>query len=185
MVKLIESQEARKYVKGKEYVFIDVRSPAEFKASHIKGSYNVPLENVDEYKQQLEKIRKHIIIICRTGRRASMACNSINNIHKKNIYVLDGGITSWSQHKFPLEVGKSVWDIERQVRAIAGALVLLGVLLGFTFSHLWFILSGAVGFGLLFAALTNSCMMGMVLAKLPYNKVGNFRDDLESLFESR
>ena len=31
-------------------------------------------------------------------------------------------------------------------------------------------LAGGVGFGLLTAALTNTCAMGMMLAKLPYNR---------------
>ena len=58
-----------------------------------------------------------------------------------------------------------------QVRIAAGSLVLLGAVLGF-FTHPYFIgLSAFVGAGLMFAGITDTCGMAMVLAKMPWNQV--------------
>jgi len=58
----------------------------------------------------------------------------------------------------------------RQVQIVAGSLALTGALLAWLVSP-WFIaLSGFVGAGLLFAGITDTCMMALLLAKLPYNR---------------
>jgi hypothetical protein len=60
--------------------------------------------------------------------------------------------------------------LDRQARFVAGLLALIGVLLA------WFVNTGFVwlpamlGAGLVFAAVTDSCVMGMMLAKLPWNR---------------
>ena len=57
----------------------------------------------------------------------------------------------------------------RQVQIVAGSLAFAGALLAWLVSP-WFIaLSGFVGAGLVFAGVTDTCMMAMLLAKLPYN----------------
>ncbi len=60
--------------------------------------------------------------------------------------------------------------MERQVRLTAGALVLLGLLLGVLTHPAFQILSAGIAAGLVFSALTNTCGMAAVLAKLPYNR---------------
>lgn len=60
-------------------------------------------------------------------------------------------------------------SLERQVRIAAGSLVLLGV--GLSFVHLYMIgLSAFVGAGLVFAGVTDTCGMGMLLARMPWNQ---------------
>jgi hypothetical protein len=63
-----------------------------------------------------------------------------------------------------------VISLERQVRIAAGAIVLSGVLLAclVNFNFIW--LSGFVGAGLIFAGITDFCGMGLLLAKMPWNK---------------
>ena len=63
-----------------------------------------------------------------------------------------------------------VISLERQVRIAAGAIVFTGVLLArfVNFDFIW--LSGFVGAGLVFAGITDFCGMGLLLAKLPWNK---------------
>ena len=65
--------------------------------------------------------------------------------------------------------GEEKWDLERQVRAVAGGMVFASVLASIKFPKARF-LAGGIGAGLLGAALTNTCTMGMLLAKLPYNR---------------
>ena len=72
----------------------------------------------------------------------------------------------------PHKLGKETMSLERQVRIAAGSLVLVGVL-GGTLMHPYFYgLSGFVGAGLVFAGVTDTCAMGMMLARMPWNKVG-------------
>jgi predicted branched-subunit amino acid permease len=53
---------------------------------------------------------------------------------------------------------------------VAGSLVLIGVLLGWFVHRGFFGLSAFVGAGLVFAGITDFCGMGLLLAKLPWNK---------------
>jgi hypothetical protein len=70
----------------------------------------------------------------------------------------------------PVVRGKKAISLERQVRIAAGSLVLLGVI-GSLLIHPYVIgLSAFVGAGLLFAGITDTCGMGMLLARMPWNR---------------
>jgi len=58
----------------------------------------------------------------------------------------------------------------RQVQIAAGLLAVLGVILGFLVSPLFFLLSGFIGAGLIFAGVTGFCGMARVLATAPWNQ---------------
>jgi rhodanese-related sulfurtransferase len=60
----------------------------------------------------------------------------------------------------------------RQVQIVAGSLVLTGTLLGVFVAPGFLFLSGFVGAGLMFAGISNTCMMAELLGKLPYNQRG-------------
>jgi len=61
-------------------------------------------------------------------------------------------------------------SLERQVRVIAGSLVLFGIIM-FWLAHWAFIfVSIFISCGLIYAGLTDNCLMGMLLMKLAYNK---------------
>ena len=154
--------------KKQKNIFLDVRSPAEFETAHIKGSYNIPLEELIKHRKEISKINKNIILICRTGNRAKIALGHLNKEGIKNVEVMEGGITECNGKE--MKTGKQKWDIERQVRFVAGSLVVGGIVLGYLTSPLFFLFSGLVGLGLAYSSLTNSCIMGMCLMKLPYNK---------------
>ncbi|CAM5352112.1 Membrane transporter OS=Streptomyces glaucescens OX=1907 GN=SGLAU_00240 PE=4 SV=1 [Streptomyces glaucescens] len=63
----------------------------------------------------------------------------------------------------------STWPLDRQVRLAAGALVLAGFLAGLAWTPAHW-LSGAIGAGLVFSGVTNTCGMAAALAKLPHNQ---------------
>jgi len=69
--------------------------------------------------------------------------------------------------------GKKAISLERQVRIAAGALGLMGAVLGYFVSPYWIGLSGFIGAGLMFAGITDTCALGMVLARMPWNQVQN------------
>ena len=85
------------------------------------------------------------------------------------MHILDGGITAWAAKGFPVNSGAQRWDLERQVRLLAGSIVLSSILGSLAAPKLKWLAAG-IGGGLAGAALTNTCAMGMALAKLPYNR---------------
>jgi rhodanese-related sulfurtransferase len=149
---------------------LDVRTPAEFETAHIPGAYNVPLDTLAEHAADLERhVDEPVVLVCRSGARAERACDQLATTGMANLHILDGGMQSWDDGQRPVRRGRQRWDLERQVRLVAGSLVLAGIVGSLFVPELKY-LAGFVGAGLTFAALTNTCAMGMALAKLPYNR---------------
>jgi rhodanese-related sulfurtransferase len=155
---------------GRDVRLIDVRSPAEYASVHIPGSYNVPLDQIGEHRTEIRALDAPIVLICRSGTRARQAEAILREVEGSGLHILDGGVASWEQAGLPVNRSRSVWSLERQVRGIAGALVLLGTLGSLLIWQPLIYLSMFIGAGLLFAALTDSCMMGTLLMKLPFNR---------------
>jgi hypothetical protein len=84
---------------------------------------------------------------------------------------LHGGIATWKNAGYAVEKNQNVpISLFRQVQIVAGSLVVLGTVLGVLVSPNFLLLSGFVGAGLVFAGVTSTCAMGLLLAKLPYNQ---------------
>ena len=153
---------------------IDVRTPVEFEAGHIPGAVNVPL---DELKGSLDQLcavlddHHDVVLVCRSGARAGQAQEALHAAGLTSPAVLSGGIVDWEKTGGAVNRGRQSWELERQVRLAAGSLVVAGIL-GSTVAPRAKWLSGVVGGGLVFAAVTNTCAMGMALARMPWNKRG-------------
>lgn len=158
---------------GHDLRVLDVRTPAEFETAHIAGAYNVPLDLLREHRSEIAAhLDEDVILVCRSGARATQADEALRAAGLSNVHILDGGITAWSANGLDVVEGKQRWDLERQVRLVAGSLVLTSILASvFVPKVKW--LAGAIGAGLSVAAITDTCAMGMALAKLPYNRVPN------------
>jgi rhodanese-related sulfurtransferase len=149
---------------------VDVRSPAEFESIHIPGSYNVPLDQLAEHRAEFASVGGPVVLVCRSGMRARQAETILRNVDVPRLHVLDGGVGSWEQAGQAVIRGRQAWSIERQVRAIAGGLILLGTLGSLLVWPPLLYLAMFVGAGLLFAGLTDTCAMGMLLARMPWNR---------------
>lgn len=151
---------------------LDVRTPAEFASAHIAGSYNVPLDTLREHRAELTRaLDTEVVLVCQSGRRAEQAEKALTEAGLPGVHVLDGGIGAWRAAGAPVNRGRNRWDLERQVRFTAGALVLAGLLGELALPGLrW--LSAAVGAGLVVAAVTDTCAMGNLLARMPWNRAG-------------
>lgn len=150
---------------------LDVRTPAEFEAAHIPGSYNVPLDQLPEHASDLgSALAGPTILVCRSGTRARQAEQALRQAELPRLHVLDGGLTAWEVRGLPINRGRQRWSLERQVRGLAGTLVLAGVVGGWLVWPPLTLLAAAVGGGLAFSALTDTCGMALLLAKLPYNR---------------
>ena len=157
-----------------DFLYIDVRTPQEFEGVHISGARNIPLPDLHTYVDELKTLSQErpIMLVCRTQNRVKIAYEYLTNNGLTNCEILEGGITAWVEQDKPVIKGQRRISLEGQVRAIAGGLILLGVALGFTVHSGFFFLPAIVGAGLLHAGLTDSCLMGMLLSKLPMNRIG-------------
>ena len=173
MTAAITSTELRDRLASEKPLWIlDVRTPAEFETAHIDGSLNVPLDVLNdrgsEVARQLDQSHD-IVLVCRTGQRASQAAELLQSEGVTGGSVLENGITDWEGQGFDVKRGVQRWDLERQVRLVAGSLVLSSVLGSIAVPRLkW--LAAAIGGGLTYAAVSNTCAMGTALSKLPYNR---------------
>ncbi len=149
---------------------IDVRTPGEFETVHMPGSYNVPLDLLREHRDEiLAHVDQDVVLVCRSGQRAAQAEETLRRAGLSNVHILDGGITAWTANGFNVKRRGQRWDLERQVRLVAGLIVAISVLASIFVPGLKWV-AFAIGAGLTFAAVTNTCAMGMMLAKLPYNR---------------
>ena len=151
---------------------LDVRTPAEFETAHIGGSYNVPLDVLNDHGSEVaERLdqRHDVVLVCRSGQRAAQAAELLRSTGVPGGSVLENGIADWEGQGFEVNRGVQRWDLERQVRLVAGSIVLSSVLGSVAVPRLkW--LAAAIGAGLSYAAISNTCAMGTALSKLPYNR---------------
>lgn len=147
---------------------IDVRTPAEFWSSHVAHARNVPLDRLDA-----ADFKGHdgpLYVICQKGGRGRQACERLMAAGVLQAANVEGGTLACEAAGLPLERGKQTMSLERQVRIAAGTLVVIGVALGAVLHPAWLGLAGFVGAGLVFAGVTDTCGMGMLLARMPWNQ---------------
>ncbi len=148
---------------------IDVRTPAEFASGHVPGARNLPLDRLDA--QALQSVTGPVHVICQGGVRSRKACEQLAAAGVANLVDVAGGTNAWKAAGLPLEgTGGSVFGVERQVRCIIGAGVLIGAALAITVHPYWAGLSGFFGAGLIFAGLTDVCGLALVVAAMPWNR---------------
>ncbi len=150
---------------------IDVRTPVEFAEVHVPSARSVPLDELKPGSLQLQKDQP-VYLLCRSGQRATKAAEKFAKEGFSQAIVVEGGTLAWIDANLPVtRSAVKVISLERQVRITAGAIVFTGVLLA-NFADWRFIwLSGFVGAGLVFAGITDFCGMGLLLAKMPWNKL--------------
>jgi rhodanese-related sulfurtransferase len=158
-----------------EVVVIDVRTPGEFESIHLPASRNRPLDELDQHVDEIRSIRDagyEVVLTCRSGARSHQAQEALAAAGIPDLPILEGGVLAWQA--VDGEVVRDVirWDLERQVRLVAGGLVATSIAVSTIYPPARF-LAGAVGAGLVTAAATNTCAMGSVLAKLPYNRASS------------
>lgn len=152
---------------------LDVRTPAEFETAHIPGAYNVPLDTLREHRTELRRhLDEDVVLVCRSGARAAQAEEALAGVGLPGLRVLDGGMVAWESSGAPVNRGRETWELERQVRLVAGGLVAAGVLGSVKVPALKWV-AGAIGAGLTGAALTNTCALGMALARMPWNRTAS------------
>lgn len=170
MIKQTSVQKINELINGGACQVIDVREYSEFEAEKIQQAKLIPLSNFEKQIEEIDRFQP-IYLMCRSGNRAKQAADKLVKRGFSDVHVVEGGMLAWSQAGFPTVKGASkVWSLERQVRFAAGSLVVAGVVLSLLIHPYLIALSAFVGAGLVFAAVTDTCGMAMMLARMPWNK---------------
>ena len=157
-----------------DLMIIDVRSGAEFESLHIKGSYHVPLAMLSEHAEEFSaRMGTRVVFVCQSGNRAEQARDRLSSAGLASASVLTGGVPAYDAVGGNVVRGRRTWALERQVRMTAGSLVLTSILAGRFVSPKLRLVAGGIGAGLTFSAATNSCAMGNVLSRMPWNRSPN------------
>jgi rhodanese-related sulfurtransferase len=157
---------------GRSIDIIDVRTPAEFGELHIEGARNCPLDGLDPRRIASERngaADKLLYIVCRSGARGSQACQKFISAGFDNVVNVEGGTLACAAAGAPVVRGKKAIPLHCQVQIITGTLVVTGALLVALHPY-WAALPAVMGAGLLYSGLTNTCAMGSLLSRMPWNK---------------
>jgi rhodanese-related sulfurtransferase len=160
---------------GEKIELIDVRTPVEFREVHVAAARNVPLHELNAANFAAAKRAQStpLYVICKSGSRSKQACEQLIAAGCENVITVEGGTSAWDLAGLPVVRGKKAMSLERQVRIAAGTLVLTGAVFSQLFNPWWIALSGFVGAGLIFAGVTDTCGMGLLLARMPWNRVSS------------
>lgn len=156
-----------------DFFLVDVRTPLEFAAFRATRAVNFPLSslNPEEIRAAAPTVDQPVYVICRSGKRAEMACKQLLKAGFENVRNVTGGTLGWDAAGLPVERSASRFtlSLEQQVRLVIGAIVAVGA--GFALLDPWFALIPLVmGLGLVFAGITDSCLMAMMVSRLPWNQ---------------
>lgn len=166
----IDAPTLKKLLDRQAVTLIDVREPGEYAGEHIPGATLVSLSSFNPGKIPQDDPTK-VVLYCRTGNRSTMAAQKLLDAGFPSVTHLKSGMSAWKEAGYPTQINRNApISLMRQVQIVAGSLVFLGTVLGAFVSPGFLILSGFVGAGLMFAGITDTCMLGMLLAKLPYNQ---------------
>ena len=173
-VTTISPQQLAELCKTRRIDLLDVRTPVEYRELHVAAARNVPLDKLDPSAvMQARNGSKDepLYLICRSGSRGRQACEKFLASGFTNVINVEGGTLAWAECGLPVVRSKKAISLERQVRIAAGSLVLLGVLLGWLVHSALAGLAAFVGAGLVFAGITDTCGMGLLLARMPWNQI--------------
>ena len=158
---------------GKQIDLIDVRTPMEYQELHAVPARNVPLDQLDPTALMHDRhgaTDAPLYVICHSGKRGRQGCERFLQAGYANVINVEGGTLAWESCGLPVVRGKKTISLERQVRIAAGLFVCMGALLSWLVHPAFIALSAFVGAGLVFAGITDTCGMGLLLARMPWNR---------------
>ena len=160
---------------GRDIDLIDVRTPAEFDEVHLEIARNVPLDRLDPVQIQRARANANgpVYVICQKGGRGQQACEKLAAAGLTDVINIEGGTVACEAAGLPVVRGRKAISLERQVRIAAGSLVFIGSVLGYFVHPYWMALTAIIGAGLVFAGVSDTCGMGQLLARMPWNQANS------------
>lgn len=158
---------------GRSCAILDVRTPAEFDAAHLADTHLVPLSELSP--AVLSKLQipsgSELYLLCQSGGRARRAAEQLAAAGVSGCTVVEGGLEAWMAAGLPVERGSgSVLPLMRQVQIVIGLVSGVGAALAIWKHPLFGLIPLFTGAGLLFAGLTGTCGLALLLARMPWNQ---------------
>jgi rhodanese-related sulfurtransferase len=150
---------------------LDVRTPSEYASAHVPGAKPIPLNELNveailaEHKPGIP-----IYVLCQAGMRASKAIEQFERAGCNDCVLVEGGTQAWIDAGLPVHRGaRSGLPLMRQVQIVAGTLSAAGAILALAVNPWFAVLPLLVGCGFIFAGITGTCGMALLLARMPWN----------------
>lgn len=171
MLHTITPEDAARLLREGGATLVDVREADEHAREHIPGARNLPLSRLEDAELAVQQ-GKPVLFHCRSGARTlGHADRLAAKAGPCEAYVVEGGLEAWKRAGLPVAVDRrQPIELMRQVQITAGSMVVLGVLLGAFVAPGFYLLSGFVGAGLVFAGVTGTCGLARVLRMMPWNR---------------
>ena len=96
--KVVSQTEFKTLIKAGKGQLLDVRTPGEFNAGHIKNADNINFTGSD-FREKVAKLdrEKPVLIYCHSGNRSGKASLILKELGFKEIYDLQGGYSNWNE----------------------------------------------------------------------------------------
>jgi rhodanese-related sulfurtransferase len=157
---------------GQPCELLDVRTPPEHTAAHVPNVTLVPLDSLNpaEFLSKRTNPSAPLYVFCQAGGRAKKAIEGFAAAGFKGCILVEGGTQAWIDAGLPVTRGTSnVLPLIRQVQIVIGAVSGIGAALALTADKRFALIPLLTGCGLLFAGLTGTCGLALLLAKMPWN----------------
>ncbi len=167
------SPQVAKRMQDEGAILVDIRQADEFQREHIPNARLFPLaERTTTPQQSVFPGDRTVIFYCLSGLRCQQYAEQLSALAPPTgAFVLDGGIKAWKNETLPVKQDRTQpLPIMRQVQIITGSLSVLGVGLGYALHPGYFILSAAIGAGLMFAGISGFCGLAKILMLMPWKK---------------
>lgn len=164
------SPAAAKQLMEEGAVLVDIRGADAYARERISEARHMPVSEIAG-KQLPVGDAKAVIYHCRSGQSTQMHADTLASCVSCEAYILEGGINAWKAAGLDVVADPSQpLELQRQVQIGAGAMILLGVILGYTVAPGLFLISAFVGAGLMVAGITGFCGLARLLMLMPWNK---------------
>ena len=151
---------------------LDVRTPPEYASAHVPGARLTPLNELKVEALLAEhEPGTPIYVICQGGARAGKAIEQFERAGCDDCVLVEGGTQAWIDAGLPVHRGvRTVLPLMRQVQIAVGALSATGAILALAVNSWFAALPLLIGCGLVFAGITGTCGMALLLARMPWNR---------------
>jgi rhodanese-related sulfurtransferase len=151
-------------------LLLDIRGRDEHARERIPAARNVPLPELA--KASFAETAHDVIFHCKTGNRTHANAETLLAAGAARTHVLEGGLDAWKAAGLETMTDRKVpIEIMRQMQIAAGLLVVAGSVCGALVHPAFYVLSAAVGAGLMFSGMSGSCAMASALKCMPWNRM--------------
>ena len=162
------------------FYLVDVRTASEYSEAHIEGAHLHPLDSLNVAKLGFKAQGKKILVSCLSGARAQKAAKQITTAGQ-DVACLDGSLHGWEKEGQPVvRSTPSGLPLIRQVHLTVSIINMTAALLALFVNPNWAWVIVGTSAGLFLAGATGFCGMGLILAKMPWNRTDSAVDDCEA-----